>query len=140
MKKKLFVIVAVVVAVMVLGISSALAFGGPDRDDSTRPYRRYNDCDGICDNVPLQPQDGTGNQYGHIADGTVCDGDCDFSGAGNCYGNGDCDGTCDGVPLRPQDGSGNQYGFRAGDSDNDGICDYGNVAGSGRGGQCGRFR
>lgn len=94
MKKKLFVIVAVVVAVMALGISSALAFGGPGRDDTTRPFRRYIDCDGVCDNVLLRPQDGTGNQYG----------------------------------------------LRAGDSDNDGICDYGNVAGSGRGGQCGRFR
>jgi hypothetical protein len=90
----------VVVAVMALGISSALAFGGSGRDDTARPYRCYNDSDG----------------------------------------NADYDGTCDGVPLRPQDGTGNQYGFRAGDSDNDRICDYGNVAGSGRGGQCGRFR
>jgi hypothetical protein len=140
MKKKIFVITAVVVAVMALGIGSALAFGGPGTDQTTTPFGRYSDCDETCDNVPLRPQDGTGNQYGARANNADCDGDCDLSGAGNCYGNGDCDGTCDGVPLRPQDGTGKQYGLRAGDSDNDGICDYGNAVGSGRGGQCGRFR
>lgn len=118
MKKKLFVIIAVVVAVMALGISSALAFGGPDRDDATTRYGRNNDCDGTCE--ALEPQDGTGNQYGLSAGDAVCDG------------------TCDGDRLQLRDGTGNQNGLRAGDADNDGICDYGNTPRSG--GQCGRFR
>ncbi len=144
MKKKIFVIAAVVIAVMVLGISSALAFGGPGRDDAQRPNGRSNECDGTCDGtcdgVPLEPKDGTGNRYGHRAGGTVCGGDCDINGDDGSCGNGDCEGTCDGEPLRPQDGTGKRYGMRTGGFNNGGTCDSGSAPPSGNGRQGGRSR
>ncbi len=140
MKKKIFVIAAVVVAVMALGISSAFAFGGPGRDDAATRYGRYADCDGTCDNEAPEPQDGTGNQYGTRANGTVCDGDCDTSARACGNGRGDCDGTCDEDRDAPQDGTGNQYGMRAGNRDNSGTCGNANGVQGGRGGQCSRNR
>ncbi len=121
MRKKLFVIAAVVVAVMVFGIGSALAFG-PAIDDTVTQNGRYGDCDGTCDNDALKPQDGTGNQYGARANGIVCDG------------------TCDEDRDAPRDGTGNQFGMRAGNRDNNGICGNANGGQGGRGGQCGRNR
>lgn len=103
MKKKIFVMIAVVAAVMALGIGTALAFGPPAENAraaaSDSVAGGYGTCDGTCDGIAAAPQDGTGNQYG----GRACEDEtCTVQAPGYS--------ACDGIAAAPQDGTGNRFG------------------------------
>lgn len=117
MNKKILIISVVVMAVMIIGVGSALAFNGNssptledkleaieervddgsmDRDQADEIITEISVCDGDCDEsgeCTLRPEEGRGIFGNGAQDGT-----------GYCIGNGqnreqDCDGTCDGDAL-----------------------------------------
>ncbi len=92
----------------------------------------YTDADnnGICDNISISSNSGTGRKNGQNCNG----------GTGASYTDADNDGVCDNAGTGRKNGQNCNAGTGAGytDADNDGVCDNAGINNFNKGGKCRR--